>query len=108
MIYLAAVLMTLVGALGAYFYKIASAGEPGLLPLLRRPSFWVGTLVYLTSSVLNIWLLRRLDYTVLYPMTAITYVWSLLLGRLFLGERITPRKLAGVAVLLLGVFLLTR
>ena len=44
----------------------------------------------------------------IYPMTAITYIWTLVLSALFLQEKITLRKLLGVAFIVFGVFLLTR
>ena len=100
--------MTLNGALGAFFLKAGMDRVDGFLSMFRTPKLYLGGCCYLTGAVLNILLLRHLDYSVLYPMTAVTYVWSMLLSAAFLGERITRRKLVGVAAILVGVFILSR
>ena len=41
------------------------------------------------------------------PLTALTYVWTLAVARIMLGERITVRKMAGVGLILVGAALIT-
>lgn len=108
MIWLAVLAMTLVGAMGAFFLKAGMDRVDSLASLFRTPKIYLGGCFYLAGALLNILLLRRLDYSVLYPMTAITYVWSMGLSAAFLGERLTGRKLAGVACVLAGVLILSR
>lgn len=108
MIYVFVVLMTLIGSLGAFFFKQSTAEMDGLFSLLRVPKFWLGGCLYGLGAVLNVILLRFLDYTILYPVSAITYIWSLVLSSRFLGEKVTPKKVTGIALILLGVFLITR
>lgn len=108
MIYLGVLAMTLIGAMGAFFLKAGMDRVGGLSSLLKNPRLYLGGGCYLAGAGLNILLLRRLDYSVLYPMTALTYVWSMGLSAAFLGERLTRRKLAGVAAILLGVWILSR
>lgn len=108
MIWLGVVAMTLIGALGAFFLKAGMDRVEGLASLLRTPQIYLGGCFYLTGAVLNILLLRRLDYSVLYPMTALTYIWSMALSAAFLGERVTKQKLIGVAAILAGVLILSR
>jgi len=107
-IYLAVLAMTLAGAVGAVFLKEGMDRVDGPASLFKTPRIYLGGCFYLTGAVLNILLLRRLPYSVLYPITAVTYIWSMLLSALFLGERVTRRKLAGVALILAGVFILSR
>lgn len=108
MIYLAVLAMTLIGAMGAFFLKAGMDRVDGLASLFKTPQIYLGGCFYLGGALLNILLLRQLDYSVLYPMTAITYVWSLGLSAAFLGERVTKQKLIGVAAILAGVFILSR
>ena len=108
MIYLAVLAMTLIGALGAFFLKAGMDQVNGLASVFRNPRIYLGGTFYLIGALLNILLLRHLPYSVLYPMTAITYIWSLALSASFLGERITRQKLVGVAAILAGVFILSR
>ena len=108
MIYVFVLLMTLIGSLGAFYFKQSTNGMDGILSLLRSPSFYVGGGLYGASALLNVILLRFMDYTILYPMTAITYIWSLVISNRFLGEKITKKKVVGVAMICLGVVLLVR
>lgn len=101
-------LMTWMGALGAYFFKLGMGGEDkfSIKKLLECPWIYLGAGFYIGSAALNIWLLRVFDYTVLYPMTAITYVWTLILSVCVLKERLTLRKLFAICFIVLGVILL--
>lgn len=99
--YLCLLAMTLLGSAASLFLKRAS-GSDGLIALLRNRSLYTGGALYLISAVLNIWILRYLDYSVVLPLTSLTYIWTMLLSHLVLGERITRRKLGGVALILLG------
>lgn len=108
MIWLSVLAMTLIGALGAFFLKAGMDRVDSLPALFRTPKIYLGGCCYLAGAALNILLLRLMDYSVLYPMTALTYIWSMLLSAAFLGERITKQKLIGVAAILAGVFILSR
>lgn len=105
---LSVALMTLCGSLGALFFKRGAANVSGLRSLLTSPRLWLGGCCYLAGAALNILLLRSHDYSVVYPLTSLTYVWSLALSAALLHERVTAQKLLGVAAVCLGVFLLTR
>lgn len=107
-IYVFVLLMTLIGSLGAFFFKRSTGGMEGIFSLLRYPSFYIGGVLYVLSALMNVVLLRYMDYTILYPMTAITYIWSLVISNRFLGEKITAKKVIGVALICLGVVLLVR
>jgi len=99
-------LMTFLGALGAFFFKRVSTKVEDLETLIKEPRFYIGGMLYVVSALLNIVLLRHMDYSVLYPMTAITYIWTLLLSHFLLQERITSKKLLGILCICFGVFLL--
>ena len=103
----AVLLMTLCGSLGALFFKGAAQDSRGLAALLTRPQLYVGGCFYGLGALLNIVLLRVWEYSVVYPMTALTYVWTLVFSRFFLGERLTSNKLWGVVLVLCGVQILT-
>ncbi len=106
MIWLGVLAMTLIGALGAFLLKSGMDQVNGLEDLVKNPRLYLGGCCYLAGAGLNILLLHKLDYSVLYPMTALTYVWSMGLSAVFLGERVTRRKLVGVAAILAGTLIL--
>ena len=105
---LALLAMTLFGSLGALFFKRAAQDSRGLTVLLASPQLYLGGCFYGLGALLNIALLRAWEYSIVYPLTALTYVWTIVLSRLVLGERLTVQKAAGVALILCGVMLLTR
>ncbi len=107
MIWAGVLAMTLIGAMGAFFLKAGMDRVDSLISLFREPRIWLGGGCYVAGALCNVLLLRFLDYSVVYPMTAVTYVWSMALSAAFLGERIDRRKLIGVAAILAGVLILS-
>ena len=106
--YIFVLLMTLAGSLGAFFFKKSTSDLTNVFSLLRVPSFYLGGVLYCLAALMNVVLLRYMDYTIVYPMGAITYIWSLIISNRFLGEKITKKKVLGIALICVGVVLLTR
>ncbi|WP_353947625.1 EamA family transporter [Sporolactobacillus sp. Y61] len=97
--------MTILGSLGGYFFKRCTLN--GLrLSIYFLVNLFTGGLFYVSGAILNIWLLKLLPYTVVYPLTAITYIWTLVFSYLFLQERINLRKITGVLLIIFGACLL--
>ena len=96
------------GAFASYFFKNASAILSGhsIFALLHIKTFWAGGLLYIVAAVNNIFLLGYLDYSILFPMSSITYIWTMIVAYKLLGEKITARKLIGVAAVICGATLL--
>ena len=97
------ILMTLLGAMGSYYLKCATGRSSGLVRLAMSKWFMLGGVLYFVSALLNIYLLRFIPYVVFLPLTAITYVWSMLLARVFLRERITAFKVVGIVTIFCGI-----
>jgi drug/metabolite transporter (DMT)-like permease len=95
------IVMTFLGALGGYYLKKAASQPIGFhVPFLAF--FAVGALLYGISAVLNIIVLQQLPYTVVFPLTSITYIWTFLLSSILLKETITRKKIAGVLFIIIG------
>ena len=67
------VMMTLLGSVASLFLKKAS-GADGIMSMLKNVNLYVGGFLYLVSAVVNIVVLRVLDYSVVLPLTSITYI----------------------------------
>ncbi len=92
--------MTWFGALGGFSLKRGmTARAGGLKSLLANRWLYAGAFFYGASTLLNIWVLTHRPYTVVLPLTAVTYVWTMLLARYALGEHITIQKIAGLIVI---------
>lgn len=97
--------MTLLGSVASLFLKKAS-NSGSTIPLAKNLNFYVGGLLYFLSALLNIYLLKHIDYSILLPLTSITYVWTLFLSFVFLKERISMRLVSGIVLVICGVILL--
>ena len=96
------------GALASYFFKKATARleGPGIIAVLREKPLWIGGLLYLIAAANNIFLLGYLDYSVLLPMSSITYIWTMIFANKLLGEKITGKKIIGVIAIVVGAAML--
>ncbi len=103
--YLLLIVMTLIGAIASFFLKKASKSEK-ILDLIKNYNLYLGGFLYLLSAVLNIYLLKYLDYSLVLPMTSITYIWTLIISYQFLKEKISLKKIVGVFIIITGVIIL--
>ena len=55
--------MTVLGSVASLFLKKAS-GTDGILAMIKNVNLYIGGFLYLASAILNIWLLRYLEYSV--------------------------------------------
>ena len=95
---------SVVGSFGAVFLKLGAVRLTGLMSLLNwRLALGVG--LYLGSSVCYGLGIRHGQLSVLFPMVAVGYIWTLLWARLFFRERFTRTKLLGLGLVLAGVVL---
>ena len=106
--YLLVIPMTLIASFAAYNLKRGTESADGILSWFTIPRFYVGGALYMSNFLITIWLLRFIDYTILYPMGVLTYVWSQLIANRFMGEPITRNKIIGIIIIFVGMILITR
>lgn len=97
--------MTIIGAVAALFFKKASAFK-NLKQLIFNYNLYIGVFLYFLSALLNIYILRFLEYSIVLPLTSITYIWTMLLSSFIFHERITMKKIIGLSCVFLGVILI--
>ena len=105
-IYIVIILMTFLGAVASAFLKMASGNE-NLKKTILSYNLYVGGGLYVICALLNIWVLKYLPYSVVLPLTSITYIWTLLLARMFFKEKISLRKIVGIIIISIGAVLVT-
>ena len=103
--YLILIVMTLIGSVASLFLKKGSNFK-NILELLKNKYVYIGGILYVISALLNIYILRYLDYSVVLPLTSITYIWTLFISYLFLKEKINIKKVIGILLIIGGVFLI--
>ena len=65
-----------------------------------------GIACYVVSVVLWVLALSRVDVSIAYPMLSIGYVVNAVAAWALFGEALTPMRIAGIVVIILGVYLL--
>ncbi|MGV8163172.1 MAG: EamA family transporter [Candidatus Nanoarchaeia archaeon] len=104
-------LATILAAVGSIFMKKGSAVLNKKRSLLfKNPSTLVylvmGLTLYGLGAILNIIAYKGGDYLIIFPLTSLAYIWSLILSRIILGEKITRFKIVGTAVIIAGILVL--
>ena len=104
--YIVLLIMTMFGSVASLFLKKAS-GSSSFVEMLKNINLYIGGFLYVSSAVLNIWLLKILDYSVILPLTSLTYIWTMVLSYFILKEKITVKKIAGVCLILVGAIIIS-
>jgi drug/metabolite transporter (DMT)-like permease len=101
--YLLVLVMTMLASVASYYLKRASAGS--LINVFRNRYFYYGGALYVASALVNVLLLQVMPYSVVVPLGALTYIWTMLLSARLLKEKISMRKIAGILTVIVGIFL---
>ena len=67
-----------------------------------------GMTLYFLSAVVWLYLLTKLEISLVQPILALTYVITPILAIIFLGENVPPLRWIGIGVVIIGVFLIAR
>lgn len=94
-------LMTFLGSLGALYLKKVSTND-GIKGLLKDVNLYIAVGAYGLSSLLNVLILVVMDFVVVLPLCAITYVWTTVLAVPYFKEKITPTKIVGMLFIFAG------
>lgn len=76
--------------------------------ILFDPFVIAGIVGFILSMLAWLYVLSRLQLSTAYPFVALNYVLILFASHFLLREAITPLKIMGVAVIMAGVYLVSR
>jgi uncharacterized membrane protein len=105
-------------ALGQIFLKMGMSRMAGfslhnikdvlllLLAIIKSPYFLLGTGLMAASYLLWLMILSWFKLSLVFPLTALTYIFVVLLSYFMLGEKLLLQNYAGIAFIALGIFLL--
>ena len=101
-------LKTATRPLAQYTVFNADTLSSSILILCKSLPFWTGMVCY--GASLCVWLaaLSKAPVSTAYPMLSLGYVVVAVVSVGWLGESMTPAKIAGIALICLGVVLVTR
>jgi len=100
--YMLLLVMTLCASFASFFIKKSTLGGT-ILGIIKNKFLYLGGLLYIIAIVFNIWLLKKLPFSVVVPLGSICYVWTLIIAGIFLKEKIGIGKIAGVLLILSGI-----
>lgn len=95
-------LMTFLSAGGAAFLKITSRRHHDIFHIVFSPTFIAAGCLYVTAAILNILLLKQFEITVVFPLTMLTYAWTVIIGWLFFCEKLNFFKITAVILITAG------
>jgi len=78
------------------------------LKIFTTPTIWLGIASLIAFFVVYMLVLSRADYSFVQPASSLAYGVVALLGYWILGERVSPLRWVGIAVICLGVFVVGR
>lgn len=100
---------TLFAAIGSVYLKIGSdkiVTRGNIITLIRKNyHLLLGLAGYSLGAVFNILAYKNSELAIIYPLTSLAYIWSLLMARKILKEKITVLKTIGISLIIIGVFL---
>lgn len=96
-----------VGSFGAVLLKAGAVRlERNWASLLLNWRLASGVLVYLLSSLFFVRGVAHGELSILYPLVALGYVWTMFWSRIFFGEPLTRTKVLALVVICAGVAML--
>lgn len=100
------IVMTVLGAFAGLFLKRASS-DLNIKKLVLNYNLYLGGVLYLVAAIMNIYVLKFLDYSTVLPLTSITYIWTMLISYFILKEKINLRKILGVILIIVGAIFIS-
>jgi len=96
-----------IGSFGAVFLKAgATRLDRNLKSVYTNWRLAAGVSAYLLSAMFFLLRVRRGELSVLYPLVAFGYVWTMFWSRLFFGEPLTRAKFFALGLILTGIAIL--
>ena len=101
---------SLLGAVGQFLYKSGADAAGGSIgSYLLNPRILGGVVCYVAVMVLFVAAFKRGGaLSVLYPVYATTFIWAAMIGLMAYGTPIRPVNVAGMLLLIGGMYLMGR
>lgn len=108
------------GAVGALLMKVG-ASQMGTIHLdslgailgfgikmVTNVTVIFGMSMYFLSAALWLYLLTKLEISIVQPILALTYIVTPVLAIVFIGESVPPARWLGIAIIIIGVYIVAR
>ena len=104
------IVTTLSGSLGALGLKqgMNELTELTVMKAITNKWLLLGSFLYIVSAATNIVLFKYLDYSIAFPMTSLTYVWTVFISYFTFKEKITSLKIVSIILIMIGVIIISQ
>ncbi len=96
------------GTAAQLFLKAGTNATPVGLGLVLEPRILAGVACYAVSLVVYVLALSKTPVSIAYPMVSLGFALNALLAWWLLGESVTPMRMAGIGIIIVGVVLVAR
>lgn len=99
---------TIITAGGALLLKLGAmriANKKELWKLWKHPLILFGLVVYGIASIFGIYAYKGGDLNKIFPIAALTYIWTMVLSVKYLKETMNPWKWAAIIFIVVGISL---
>jgi drug/metabolite transporter (DMT)-like permease len=100
------IISTLLGAYGSLYLKKGSKEVTKNLFSFINKNLIIGISLYLISTVAYIYLLGTYELSILYPLTSLTYIWVMILSKIYLNEKINNTKIISIILIIMGIIII--
>jgi len=98
----------LLNAAAQLLLKAGTNAMPLGLRLALEPHILGGLACYVVSVVVWVVALSRVPVSIAYPMLSIGYVVNAIVAWYLLGESVSAMRMAGIGIIVVGVFIVAR
>ena len=99
------VVATVIGSLGSLYLKKAS-DKIGPKDWFRNFNFLFGGAAFGLAMFIYLLVLREEKVSIVYPIASMSYIWTSIFSVKYLGESMGRWKVAGLALIIMGIILL--
>jgi drug/metabolite transporter (DMT)-like permease len=96
-----------VNTVGEIDFSLAHIGRAAV-SLVFEWHIFIGMVCYVTSMAVWLLVLSRTEVSVAYPMISLGYIATAIAAWYLFGETLTPTRVAGICVIMVGVYLVAR
>ena len=100
------ILATFLTAVGQICFKKAALLEVSFFRKFSHPIFLFGLILFICCPVLSSLAAKVIDFTILYAMTSLSFVFVLILSHVILKEKVDWPKIVGVVFVVVGLLVM--
>lgn len=87
-------------------FQLAAIKGGGFWNYFKTWQIWLALALIGLMGVMWAMMLRTYDFSKVYPLIALSYVWSILIAKYYFREKISWNRYLGMGLIILGVVLI--